>query len=185
MDAGGAKSRLAIEDGCTSHVPACRRRWPGIVLAILLWSFVIVLTIATIPSCFAMVGGRRLRRASLGPSVRRRVMLGVWLEGRLSKKPMLAGFVLLAGFVVALFAPPVTAAIDYGPEAATAAVFLAFLFGWGTINIFALIASANLRRQAGKVERFLSRFKESLYRQLARNPLRQAGRRGLPSCFHS
>jgi hypothetical protein len=147
----------------SGSTPQRRRRWPGIVLAILLWSFVIVLTIATVPSLFRD-GGWPAIGACVAWSVGTAAswMIAVWLAAeRLGKKPMLAAFVFLTCFVVALFAPTVTVAIIYGSEAATAAVYLAFLFGWGTINIFALIASSHLRRQARKVERFLARFKEA------------------------
>jgi hypothetical protein len=147
----------------SESAPPRRRRWPGIVLAILLWSFVIVLTIATVPSLFRDGGWPAIAACvawSVGTAAA--VMVGVWFaQGRLGKKPMLAAFFLFTCFVVALFAPPVTVAIIYGSEAATAAVYLAFLFGWGTINIFALFASSHLRRQARKVERFLARFKEA------------------------
>jgi hypothetical protein len=142
-----------------------RRRWLATAFTVGLWAFIVVGTIATVPALVRDGGWLAVAGCaawSFGCAVVMVLLLYVGFRIGL-RRPKFELFSLLLAFatvLLMLLVPPVTTVIAYGAEAATAAGYVAVLSGWGTIWIWAVLASRGFEERNAEAERFRARFEE-------------------------
>ena len=137
-----------------------RRRWFAIAFNIVFWGIIVVGTIWTAPFLFRDGGWLAVAASaawSFGCAIT--LIMTLWLESRRPKVDRLGVVVAIASLFMMILAPPVTAAILYGAEAAGGAAYVAIFAGWGTICVFALLAAERSENDAVESRCFRARFK--------------------------
>ena len=105
-----------------------------------------------------MAGG--WREHSVVIRLRVTLIVTLWLESRRPKISVVRVLVAFSSFLSMLLAPPVTAAVLYSADAAGGAAYVAILSGWGSICVFAVLATRKSDKETVARKRFEARFKD-------------------------